>query len=440
VLDWLELKNVILSDLSKVVDSDRLISTFKYNLETTNIKELINYTASYPLAYFSDKEKKNRYLGVGKIKLANNIQDFNKYLELVENYPELYLMGGQRFDQDKEISPEWTSFNDYFYFIPQILFIDNSKSITISINIDHSKNMSQQILEIEKGLSFTNNSRIMASNPVTSSEEFPELDTWNKNVNKCLFQIQENILQKAVLARKKIIQFESELNIKDYFLNMTKSNPNSFQALLQVDPNSAFISVSPERLFSIEKSYLITESIAGTTPRGTDQPRDKDLENKLLNSTKEINEQKIVTQLLSQKLHELSEKVEVLKDKQVLKLKYIQHLHTTFKAKIKKNITITEIINKLHPTPAVGGGPTKQALKFIRDHEQFDRGFYAAPFGVIGKDKSDLAVGIRSILIKQKTAHIYGGAGIVQGSEGKKEWIETQNKMKNFLENYHING
>ena len=210
--------------------------------------------------------------------------------------------------------------------------------------------------------------------------------------------------------------------------------------MLQIDHSSGFISVTPERLFSIEKNSLITDSIAGTIARGVDKARDKELENILLNSKKDINEQGIVTQQLRKKLHELSEKVEILKDKQILKLKYIQHLHTIFKAKIKNNIAINEIIEKLHPTPAVGGGPTKQALKFIRDHEQFDRGFYAAPFGVIGKDKSDLAVGIRSILINKKTAHIYGGAGIVEGSEGKKEWIETQNKMKNFLENYHING
>ena len=379
-------------------------------------------------------------MGIGKIRLASSIQDFNKYLELINEYPELYLMGGQRFDQEKEISQEWISFNNYFYFIPQILFMENNKSITISVNIDHSKSISQQILEIENGLSFTNNTIEMISNPVTSSEEFPEFEAWNKNIAKCLSQIQGNVLQKAVLARKKIIQFDSELNIKKYFFNITKSHSNSFQALLQIDHSSGFISVTPERLFSIEKNSLITDSIAGTIARGVDKARDKELENILLNSKKDINEQGIVTQQLSKKLHELSEKVEILKDKQILKLKYIQHLHTIFKAKIKNNIAINEIIEKLHPTPAVGGGPTKQALKFIRDHEQFDRGFYAAPFGVIGKDKSDLAVGIRSILINKKTAHIYGGAGIVEGSEGKKEWIETQNKMKNFLENYHING
>lgn len=440
MLDWLELKSVILSDLSKLADLHGTISTLKYNLNSTNIKELINYTTSYPLAYFSDKEEKYKYLGIGKIKLASNIQDFNKYLELINEYPELYLMGGQRFDQEKEISQEWISFNNYFYFIPQILFIDNNKSITISVNIDHSKSISQQIIEIDKGLSFTNDTNEMISNPVTSSEELPGFEAWNKDIVKCLSQINDNILQKAVIARKKIIQFDLELNIKKYFLNITKSNSNSFQALLQVDNNTGFISVTPERLLSIEKNHLITDSIAGTIARSVDKTRDKELEDKLLNSTKDINEQKIVTQQINKKLQEVSETVEILKDTQILKLKYIQHLHTIFKAKIKKDITISEIIRKLHPTPAVGGGPTKQALQFIRDHEQFDRGFYAAPFGVIGKRKSDIAVGIRSILINKKTAHVYGGAGIVEGSEGKKEWIETQNKMKNYLENYHING
>jgi menaquinone-specific isochorismate synthase len=90
-------------------------------------------------------------------------------------------------------------------------------------------------------------------------------------------------------------------------------------------------------------------------------------------------------------------------------------------------------LEKLHPTPAVGGFPTDRALRDIARLEPFDRGWYAGPLGWIAKDASQFVVGIRSGLTEGKRLHLFSGAGIVEGSVPEKEWEEIENKISDFV-------
>ena len=90
------------------------------------------------------------------------------------------------------------------------------------------------------------------------------------------------------------------------------------------------------------------------------------------------------------------------------------------------------MIDHFHPTPAVGGRPWNLAKSYLKEAEPFDRGLYSAPFGIVSKDYTEFAVGIRSALYENDSLHLYGGAGIVDGSKAMDEWVETNNKMKNF--------
>jgi menaquinone-specific isochorismate synthase len=107
-------------------------------------------------------------------------------------------------------------------------------------------------------------------------------------------------------------------------------------------------------------------------------------------------------------------------------------LHTSFVAILKPGVSPERILKLLHPTPALGGLPKQRAIDFIREHEPFDRGLYAAPFGIITRDYVDALVCIRSCLINQRQVHIFGGAGIVAGSTSESEWLETDRKMHTY--------
>ena len=121
------------------------------------------------------------------------------------------------------------------------------------------------------------------------------------------------------------------------------------------------------------------------------------------------------------------------KEPALLKLPRCQHLITTFKGKLRKGVKDSELLEKLHPTPAVGGFPTERALRDIAKLEPFDRGWYAGPLGWIAKDSSQFVVGIRSGLTDGKRLHLFSGAGIVEGSVPEKEWEEIENKISDFV-------
>ena len=90
-------------------------------------------------------------------------------------------------------------------------------------------------------------------------------------------------------------------------------------------------------------------------------------------------------------------------------------------------------MRSLHPTPAVGGYPTDQALDAIRAREPFDRGWYAGPLGWIGTHGAEFTVAIRSGLVQRRRLALFSGAGIVEGSVPAWEWEEIEQKIGDFV-------
>jgi menaquinone-specific isochorismate synthase len=93
---------------------------------------------------------------------------------------------------------------------------------------------------------------------------------------------------------------------------------------------------------------------------------------------------------------------------------------------------LIDILHRLHPTPAVGGMPPGLSRALIQRLEPFGRGWFGAPVGWMTKDAAEFAVGIRSALVRGNELHLFGGAGIVIGSDAGMEWQETVHKMENF--------
>jgi len=118
----------------------------------------------------------------------------------------------------------------------------------------------------------------------------------------------------------------------------------------------------------------------------------------------------------------------------VLKSTKVSHLHYPIRATLKEKTTDAQIIEVLHPTPAIGGWPRKEALAFIEKHEPFARGPYAAPLGFSNKERSYFVVGIRSAIVEGNCLHLFAGAGIVPGSDPHKEWMELEAKISPFLD------
>jgi isochorismate synthase EntC len=112
----------------------------------------------------------------------------------------------------------------------------------------------------------------------------------------------------------------------------------------------------------------------------------------------------------------------------------VAHLVTEVRGTATSNATALDLARALSPTPAVAGTPRPVALSFIEEHEPFARGRYGGPVGwVDAHGDGAFVVALRCGLLDGATAHLYAGAGIVDGSDPESEWAETQAKLEPML-------
>ena len=155
---------------------------------------------------------------------------------------------------------------------------------------------------------------------------------------------------------------------------------------------------------------------------------------RFLNDPKERHEHALVVETLRERLEPLTSELSVPDEPQILKLSNVLHLHTPIEGRLKAKSGVLPVIEKLHPTPAMGGKPRDLALDFIRKAEPVPRGWYAAPIGWIDSDlDGTFGVAIRSAVSQDKRVWLYAGVGIVADSQPQREWDETALKFRPML-------
>ncbi len=376
--------------------------------------DLLAFAATEEVFYFESKEEDFAFLGLGKSREFNPA-DVEKHI--AKKTHEVLVYQSHFEDEAPRL-----------VYLPEWCFVKRDGVVTLKLHhsLDYQSYSPSNIIF---------NTQIWESfvSPWTSYEERPESDEWKMMIDQSLRLFSRKELEKIVLSRKKIFNYEEAIEMPVMFRELYQGNLNSshFSVFHQLQYNTAFISFTPERLFTLKKNNLETISLAGSILRGENEAEDKALEETLTNSDKLIREHAIVTKAIEEKLKSVSSKVEI-SPLFTMKLPYIQHRQATIKAVLKKNTNVISLIDILHPTPAVGGIPSESAKLKILEIEKEKRGYYAAPVGVISKEFSEIAVGIRSALIEGPMITVFGGAGIVAGSVAEEEWIETGTKMHPF--------
>lgn len=254
---------------------------------------------------------------------------------------------------------------------------------------------------------------------------------WTRAFRRALSKIERREWQKVVLARRSSFAWEG--NPGKLFRRVCQGESGTYRHYLQLSPERAFMSVTPECLFELRGRHLRLDALAGTRPRGADDQEDATLERELTTSDKELREHQFVVQALLTRLKDLGIAGKA-GPRQVMKLSRVQHLHTQVSADLPPGGPSASVLCRaLHPTPAVGGVPAAGALEFIASQEGFTRGLYAAPVGMLQRGRACFSVGLRSALVAGDRLHLYGGSGIVAGSREEEEWKETEDKMDPFL-------
>ncbi len=200
-------------------------------------------------------------------------------------------------------------------------------------------------------------------------------------------------------------------------------------------PEAAFIGASPELLVRRSGAVAATVALAGSARRSADPAVDDHLGEQLLHSAKDRSEHSIVARRIGRRLAPISVWVESAPEPIVIKVANIQHLATPIHAQLADSHSVLELAALLHPTPAVGAEPRgEDGERLIAELEDLDRGWYAGPVGWMDAvDDGEFCVALRSALLRDRTAHLYAGAGIVADSDPASELAETEIKLDALL-------
>ena len=389
-----------------------------FALSNFKLKELLTHIKHPIFFYFSPPDESYEILSIGIAEKFNQEKARHFILHSPQDWLYYYdtFESGFSKDETTSILGEW-------------VFYRNNQECSLRV---HTKLSSKQI-PLGHEL-FEANSWESFMGPWIEYEESPEHDEWEKMISSAHDLFDSNKLKKIVLSRKKKFKYSESIDNKALFLELLEANQStrSFKIINQLSENEAFISLTPERLFKLTNNEIETIALAGSTLRGENQPSDQELSNELNDSHKLIVEHQYVIDDIKSKLSSIA--INTVEGKMtIMKLPYIQHRMSEIKATLKDNITPYNLIKSLHPTAAVGGLPTSEALKEILVIEKTPRHFYAGPIGILSAHFSEIAVGIRSAFVRHDTITLFGGAGIVRESVAEEEWQETGTKMKPFL-------
>ncbi len=251
-------------------------------------------------------------------------------------------------------------------------------------------------------------------------------DRFEDLVADALRAIDGGRLDKVVLARSVQLTFNRAPDPGRVWQTLAARSPESAVFLLRA-AGAVFLGASPELLVRVDGPRVDSVSLAGTAGPGRD-PRS------LLDSAKDREEHEWVRRHLAAALAQVGDQVVVPDQPAVRRVGDIHHLYTPATAFLQPDKNIWDALAAIHPSPAVGGAPAGAALRYIAGHEGFDRGWYAGAVGSVDLEGSGAFwVALRSGLLRGDTAVLYGGVGVVSGSDPRQELEESSWKLLPML-------
>jgi len=284
-------------------------------------------------------------------------------------------------------------------------------------------------------------------------------DDWGRLITGAVARIDDGALGKVVLARQVDVTANRPFVTSDVLSRLLALYPTCM--IFRID---GFLGASPELLIERRGAHVASHPLAGTIGRSGDLATDEALIAGLLASPKERREHAYVIEGLRRTLGPVCESLDVPDKPTVLELRNVSHLATRLTGVLSAVPDVPagtnsghargqsqppggepahpglhvpsalQLVARVHPTPAVGGTPTDEALAYIGEVEGFDRGRYAGPVGWMdARGDGSWAIGLRSAHVDGDHASIYAGVGVVAGSRPVTELEETQLKLQALL-------
>ena len=362
----------------------------------------------------------------------------NKMLKILSNTlfvdkvlnSKTYIFGGENFDLEEINYDFWENMPIAQFILPR--YIITKEKFIVNLYLKDSNSLKNILSSLEKYINDIN-SIFKNCKPIKYKSTFVKVnnleteDMYHDKLNQSIKTMKknDNPITKVVFSRIKKVSYTNSVPTINIYGNLLSKNEESMNFLLSFNKHISLIGSTPELILSKSSKIIQSESIAGSN-----FDRHK---NEFRSDSKEINEQRIVTDYILDFFENNTNNINYNDIPDIKKSSNIDHLCTSFNAQLKNNKNILDLLNEIHPTPAIGGYPKQNALKIIRNYKE-NRGWYGGPIGWIDNNlDGKFYLNIRSGVSVDKDLYLFSGSGITEKSISKNEWKETEHKFKLML-------
>ncbi|MGW7469939.1 anthranilate synthase component I [Streptomyces xantholiticus] len=225
----------------------------------------------------------------------------------------------------------------------------------------------------------------------------------------------------------------------DVYRVLRATNPSPYMYLFRFDGFDV-VGSSPEALVKVEDGQAMVHPIAGTRPRGATPQEDHDLAEELLADPKERAEHLMLVDLGRNDLGRVCEpgSVEVVDFMSIERYSHVMHIVSTVTGKVADGRSAFDVLTACFPAGTLSGAPNPRAMQIIDELEPSRRGLYGGAVGYLDfAGDSDTAIAIRTALLRDGTAYVQAGAGVVADSDPVAEDMECRNKAAAVLRAVH---
>lgn len=303
-------------------------------------------------------------------------------------------------------------------------FLSGNSFVMFPFDTNKSNGWAFSVKSIEKSeiKPFSQNSNYVFDKSLKSFSS-SEFEKYKSQFSLMMSELQKGAVDKVILSKVVETTKKSDLSVGEIFNRLSSKYQSTFVFLVSTKETSLWMGASPELLFSKNGDICKTVSLAGT--RSPEDSAEKWTD-------KEREEQGMVTTFIDEVLRKYNIDDYQKDSAQIVNVGTVSHLKTSYQFQINSSISWNNIVQDLHPTPALCGEPKAKAMSLIEKVEPHNREFYGGFVGFIDKDVN-LYVNLRSMKVEDNDLKIFVGGGLTKKSNLEDEWNELQLKSQILL-------
>ena len=414
--------------------AETVIKVYNYEVRVEKNGQIIEKNdVDDPLAWIED------YQNTFKVPKLENLPDFNGGLVGYFGYEIIRYIEPKLENIDK--TDELNVPDILLMLSNDLLVVDNlSSKVYIITHIDPTKNSYDDAIlkldAIDKDIKQLFEHKISASENIKPTDFVSSFG--KENFLKAVKDVQKYIIAGDVMQVVPSQRLSCSFKAKpiELYRQLRILNPSPYMYFLNLD-NFSIVGSSPEILTRVDNNNIATiRPLAGTRSRGKTLDEDLNLEKDLLSDEKEIAEHLMLIDLGRNDLGRIAKTGSVtLTDKMFIeRYSHVMHIVSNVECQLKENMSSIDVLKATFPAGTLSGAPKVRAMEIIDEVETLKRNVYSGAIGNLSwHGGMDLAIAIRTAIIKDEVLYIQAGAGIVHDSLPENEWQETMDKAEALI-------